>query len=90
MCKICGFLYCPPGCPQYNGEWEGSGHAVAHCTLCEDAIREGERAYVKEELTLCGNCMRELELDQLLYLCAVSDTEELLCDCLGWERRRFS
>ncbi|MBE6702015.1 MAG: hypothetical protein E7585_01195 [Ruminococcaceae bacterium] len=89
MCKMCGFLYCLPTCPGYSGEWEGSGAVLAHCLLCEKAIHAGEIAFSKDDTVLCADCLEGMDLDQLLCVAEIANSEELLCEHLGWERRRL-
>ena len=89
MCKICGFLFCPSGCPRYSGEWEGSGAVLGRCAVCEGALHQGESAFARGTVLICAGCAAALELDQLLYLAELEDRAALLCEGLGFAKRRL-
>ena len=89
MCRICGFLFCPPGCPRYKGEWAGSGPLMGECAVCEGALHQGDAVFARGELLICAECVSGLWMDQLLDLCELEDRAELLCAHLGFDRRRL-
>lgn len=85
MCEICEWSNCPPACPTYAGNWEGSGTRAGRCTLCGSVLHTGERALLKAGKLLCTDCAAELDTDDLLALTGAADTAALLCEELGWE-----
>ena len=87
MCDICEMSYCPPACPAYRGEYEGSGAAMGECAVCEGVLHAGERVLSRGGKLLCLSCAEGGDLEELLYLEGVESLSELLCDRLGWESR---
>ena len=46
MCRICGYTYCHPKCPNYVQE-----KCPYYCSICNQAIQTGEE-YIENELGL--------------------------------------
>ena len=87
MCDYCESYRCPPSCPSYEGDWEGSGVAVGRCALCEGVLHAGERALMRGRDAICLGCAEAGDLDTLLFLEGAECFSELLCERLGWESR---
>lgn len=87
MCDICGMSHCPPACPTYGGDYEGSGAAIGECAVCEGVLHAGERVLYRGGKLLCLSCAESGDLDTLLYLEGGESLSDLLCDRLGWESR---
>ena len=79
MCQNCSYACCPPSCPE---RWDGGNAAV--CENCSEPISHGE-AFYGNGLYVCAPCADELTVDDLIRLCEMRDTAELL-EALGFTR----
>jgi len=85
MCDICRMQICPPACPSYEGYRAGRGEPVGRCAVCESLIYQGEHHFYNGERSVCEDCARYIDTDELRELCDLSDVAELLC-ALGFRR----
>ena len=85
MCEICRMQICPPSCPTYEGKRAGSGKAIGRCAVCESLIYQGEIYFYNRDRSVCEDCARYIDTDELRELCGLSERQELL-EALGFVR----
>ncbi|MBQ8174237.1 MAG: hypothetical protein IJ009_02415 [Clostridia bacterium] len=79
MCQNCSLALCPSACPE---RWDGRDTAV--CEICDEPIEDGEAFYGNGRY-FCADCADELTVDDLIRLCDLTDTADLL-HTLGFKR----
>lgn len=85
MCKECGRMICPPGCPEFSGRLAGRGAAVGHCALCGRYVYADEALYKRDAIAVCEECERGMSLRELGMICGVDEIDSPLSLC-GFER----
>ena len=60
MCDICGFIFCPSGCPSYEGVSAELGRPIAECCECGDYIYKNESFYEERGEFWCANCALDI------------------------------
>lgn len=86
MCKNCGFYYCTDGCPGNDEDYVESRNSEEECAFCGRAISRGEEFCEDAEgNSVCVDCVDAMEIDELLRVCEMKGTVDLLRE-LGMTR----
>ena len=85
MCDVCRMQICPPACPEFDGRRAGKRGPVGRCAVCQSLIYQGESRFYDGVRSICADCADYINVDELLALCGVERTRELL-DVLGFVR----
>ena len=71
MCVECNRIICPDACP-------GSCSDGDVCYICGDAVLVGEEHFRGHGVTVCGGCADTVGADDLIDICSLEDSAELL------------
>ena len=74
MCTECKRIYCPDACPGNRD----SGYDSGSCCICGDAVLSGEEHFRGYGVTICGSCADTVGADELIELCSLKNTAEML------------
>lgn len=79
MCQDCSLAVCSSRCP---ARWDGADVSV--CEICSEPTSDGEYFFGNGQY-ICTSCADELTVSDLLDLCDLVDTGELL-EALGFRK----
>ena len=64
--------FCPSGCP------ESVDKVSARCPRCEMPLYVGEGVTAPDGKLYCDDCISEMDIDEILQICEISDTASLI------------
>ena len=77
MCDICQKLFCPSACPDYLPKDE------PRCSDCGSPVFYGDCLSMPNGKNYCNDCISEMDITEVLQICGVSTTRELLLTVLS-------
>ena len=85
MCDVCRMHFHHPRCPDNDGRRAGKGKPIGVCVVCESFIYQGESCFANDKGKVCGECIKYVDVEEIIALCGIFDREELFL-ALGFRR----